>query len=276
PWFKVSANSTLTTKLRMQLADQRESASASAMVMGALSNAANLIAPTTPLINYFNSPSLNDASNFLDASVSSLFGRAITEQSTGTLPLRNWQDCPVVVVYAAMPDARDIRKTRDAEQLGAWAVSLEKPLFSMFTRNTQTSPDGWETWPDYSDVSSSDVLSFEMDRNLSVHTFIQTELGMGDRIAELNTSPDRALARQICQRMERGLSGQGGLNAFDSAAAIYAAADSDMMNRDAQRVLIHPDTCPAMSLYQKLSGQPFVPLDGAGESDAESPASQID
>ena len=267
PWFKVSANSTMTTKIRMQLADERESASASAMVMGALSNATNLIAPTTPLLTYFNSPSLTDASNFLDASVSSLFGRAITEQSTGTLALRNWQDCPVVVVYAAMPDARDIRKTHNADQLGAWAVSLEEPIFSMFTRQTQTSADGWETLPDYAGVSSTDILSFEMDRNLSVRNFILTELGLGDRIAALNSDPSPDLARQVCQRIERGLSGQGGLNAFDAAAAIYAAASSELIDRSAKQILTHPETCQPMALYQKLSGEVFPPLVTGSEAD---------
>ncbi|MDG1825760.1 MAG: hypothetical protein P8H62_05770 [Henriciella sp.] len=88
PWFKVTANTTLTAKMRMQLADQRESTAASANVLGTLTTAANLIAPTSSLITYFNSPAMTEASNFLDSSVSQLFGRSITEQSTGSMAVK--------------------------------------------------------------------------------------------------------------------------------------------------------------------------------------------
>ncbi|MDJ0922896.1 MAG: hypothetical protein QNI84_17345 [Henriciella sp.] len=254
PWFKVSPNTTVTTKLRMQLADQRESTGGSANVLGALTNAATLIAPTTPLVTYFSAPALTDASNYLDSSVSTLFGRAITEQSTGTMALKTWDGQPLLVVYAAMPDARDIRKTKDRDMLGGWAISLEEPIVSMFTRATQPSEDGSAEWPDYSNVNGADVLAFEMDKNLSIYTYIISNLGLSDRIADLNTTGDPDLARQICNRIDRGLTGDGGFNAWDAAAGVYAAATSDMMTELAQGVMTRAETCAAMARYHKLAG----------------------
>lgn len=259
PWFKVSPNTTVTTKLRMQLADQRESTGGSANVLGALTNAASLIAPATPLVTYFSAPALTDASNFLDSSVSTLFGRAITEQSTGTMALKTWDQDALLVVYAAMPDARDIRKTKDRDMLGGWAVYLEEPIVSMFTRATQASEDGSANWPDYSNVNGADILAFEMDKNLSIYTYIISNLGLSDRIADLNATGDPDLARQICNRIDRGLTGDGGFNAWDAAAGVYAAATSDMMTQLAQDVMTRADTCIAMTRYHTLAGTLYVP-----------------
>ncbi|MEM9938616.1 MAG: hypothetical protein AAF768_07210 [Pseudomonadota bacterium] len=274
PWFKVSPNTTVTTKLRMQLADQRESTGGSANVLGALTNAASLIAPATPLVTYFSAPALTDASNYLDSSVSTLFGRAITEQSTGTMALKTWDESPLLVVYAAMPDARDIRKTKDRDMLGGWAIYLEEPIVSMFTRATQPSDDGHDDWPDYSNVNGADVLAFEMDKNLSIYSYIVSNLGLSDRIAELNATGDPDLARQICNRIDRGLTGDGGFNAWDAAAGVYAAATSDLMTQLAQDVMTRPETCGAMKRYKTLSGElpePVIiePVDPSGSETGE-------
>ena len=253
PWFRISANTTLTTKLRMQLADQRESTSASANVLGTLSSAANMIAPTTSLITYFNAPAMTNSANFLDSSVSTLFGRAITEQSTGTMALKTWTDEPLLVVYAAMPDAKDIRKTDDRDMLGGWAIYLEEPIVSVFTRDTKYSDDGSDIVPNYSSTNGSDILAFEVDRNLTLYDYVFSKLNIADRISELNDTGDKELARLICNRMERGLTEFAGLNAWDTSAVIYAAATSDMMTMTAQDVLIAPDTCQAMQRYNMIN-----------------------
>lgn len=252
PWFRVSSNSTMTTKLRMQLADQRENYGASANVLGTLTEAATLLSPTAPLVTYFSAPAMTKASNFLDSSVSTLFGRAITEQSTGTMALKTWSGEPLLVVYAAMPDARDIRKTKNRDMLGGWAIYLEEPIVSMFTSATQDSEDGYEDRPDYADTNGSDILAFEMAQNKTIYSYIFVDLGMADRISELNESADAGLARQICNRIDRGLTEFGGLNAWDAAAGVYAAATSDMMNQAAQDVMTKPETCRAMKRYDDL------------------------
>ncbi len=252
PWFKVSSNTALTTKLRMQLADQRESTGANANVLGTLTRAANLIAPSVPLVTYFSAPAMTSASNFLDSSVSTLFGRSITEQSTGTMALKTWEDEPLLIVYAAMPDPRDIRKTKNLDMLGGWAIYLEEPIVSMFTSATQASANGSDEWPDYSEVNGADILSFEIATNKTIYSYIFVDLGLADRISELNDTADPELARQICNRIDRGLAEFAGLNAWDSAAGVYAAARSDMMTQVAQDVLLKPETCEAAQRYQKL------------------------
>ena len=55
PYFKVGPNTTIEARFRLQLSDEKSS-SAGANVMGALTQAANLIAPTSTLVTYFNAP----------------------------------------------------------------------------------------------------------------------------------------------------------------------------------------------------------------------------
>lgn len=252
PWFKVTANTTLTAKMRMQLADQRESTSASANVLGTLTTAANLIAPTSSLITYFNSPAMTEASNFLDSSVSQLFGRSITEQSTGSMAVKTWSANPVLVVYAALPDAKDIRKTSKRETLGGWAIFLDEPIPSMFTSATQSDEDGLFEVPDFKSTSGSDILSFRVGNELTVYDYIFSRLDLADRISALNDTGDDGLARIVCARIDRGLS-ETGFNTWDSAAGVWAAATSDQMSSAAQAALLQPDNCPAMARWTALA-----------------------
>ncbi|GAB5458431.1 MAG: hypothetical protein Hens3KO_14610 [Henriciella sp.] len=244
PWFKVSSNTTLTAKMRMQLADTRESTGASASFIGTLSNAATLMAPTASLVTYFSAPAVTQSSNFLDSAVSSLFGRAITEQSTGTMPLKTWQpNRPLLVVSAAMPDARDIRKTNDREILGAWEVYLEPPILSMFT--TEVLSFGDEVYPDYISVSSADVLGFKIGDELTVYDYVFSRLEIADRIDELNMTGEPELARKICNRIDRGLS-EIGFNSWDSAKGVWAVAKSDRLTMMASDALMNPENCAVL------------------------------
>lgn len=251
PWFKVGSNTTLTAKMRMQLADQREGTATSASVLTALTTAANLIAPSSALITYFNAPAMTEASNYLDTSVSSLFGRSITEQSSGSLALKTWSPSPIFVVSAAMPDSKDIRKTKAAKKIGTWGVYLDKPIASMFTLAEQADENGLHMLPDFSAVSGADILAFKVAEELTIYDYIFSRLDLADRIAALNETGDAGLARIICTRIDRGLS-ETGFNTWDAAAGVWAAATSDQMSVIAQNVLLSEDTCPAMARWTML------------------------
>ncbi|MEM5516730.1 hypothetical protein WNY37_07195 [Henriciella sp. AS95] len=267
PWFKVSSNTTITAKLRMQLSDERESSGATANVMSSLTNAASLLAPSSSLITAFTAPTMLEASNFLDNSVSTLFGRSITEQTMSSMAIKSWSDKPILVVFAALPDARDIRNTKDREMLGGWAVYLDAPIVSVFTSTTQPDEQGYDQWPDYRGVVGADILAFKIGEELTVYDYIFSRLDLFDRIASLNDYPDADLARLICTRMERGLA-EMGFNAADSAAGVWAAATSDQFNAAASAAMLQPSTCTAMQRWFTLSGEVVeAPLAGNGDNE---------
>lgn len=257
PWFKVSSNTTITAKLRMQLSDERESSGATANVMSSLTNAASLLSPTSSLLTYFTAPSMLEASNFLDTSVSTLFGRSITEQTVSSMAIKTWQDAPILVVYAALPDARDIRDTKNREKLGGWAIYLEAPIVSVFTSATKYADEGISEWPDFSGTAGADILAFKIGEELTVYDYVFSRLDLFDRISSLNDYADPDLARLICTRIERGLS-ELGFNSSDAAAGVWAAATSDQFNAAAGNLLVSPATCPAMERWALLNGVPVM------------------
>ncbi|MBI1255823.1 MAG: hypothetical protein GC196_15995 [Hyphomonas sp.] len=165
PYFKVSPNTMIEGRFRIQLSDERAS-SAGANVMNALQTAANLIAPTSALVTFFNAPAMLQASNFLNTQSTSLFGQSITEESTGAFAIKSWTPDPILIIRAELPPAANIKNTQKKEGIGKWVDYLEPPIPSVFTANTFGGDDGV---PDFEGVSSADILSFNVGTDLRVY-----------------------------------------------------------------------------------------------------------
>ncbi|HAO37723.1 MULTISPECIES: hypothetical protein [unclassified Hyphomonas] len=247
PYFKVGPNTTIEARFRLQLSDEKES-SASANVMGALTTAANLIAPTSTLVTYFNAPLMMEASNFLNNSTSTLFGQSITEQSVSAFSVKAWSDKPILVVSAQLPDTNDIKDTRGKGAIGQWAVYLDQPIPSIFTAGVSDTG-----YPDFTGVTSGDILAFDVGEDLTVYDYIFSRLDLSDRISYLNSSADPDVAGLICNRIERGLS-EIGFTSYDAAAAVWAASVSDQFNGAAKSAFQGENTCEAMIRWKALGG----------------------
>ena len=246
PYFRVGANTTIEATIRMQAADQRERAT-SANVLSALTSAANAIAPATILVTAFTSPRLKEASSFLDNSVSTLFGQSITEESVSAFSVKRWTAEPVLVIDAQLPDQGDITDTEDTSGAGRWAVYLDEPVPSILSASVKNGH-----MPDYSDVTAGDILAFKVGEDLTVYDFIFSRLDLSTRVAVMNAAPDPNLARQICMRIDRGMS-EIGFNSYDSAAAVWAAATSDQFNQLPAAILKSPSTCNAMQRWYEIT-----------------------
>jgi len=249
PYFKVGPNTTIEGRFRLQLSDERQG-SAGANVMGALTTAANLIAPTSTLVTYFNQPLMLEASNFLNTSSTTLFGQSITEQSTSAFSVKSWSDTPILVVSAELPEASNIKQTKGKGAIGQWAVYLDQPIPSIFTAAT-SDYDG--QMPDYTGIPSGDILAFEVGEDLTVYDYIFSRLDLADRIASLNDTADADTARLICSRIERGMS-EIGFTSFDAAAAVWAASASDQFNFAAQTALQQEGICEGMDRWHAMGG----------------------
>ncbi|MEO1100411.1 MAG: hypothetical protein AAFW65_01045 [Pseudomonadota bacterium] len=245
PYFKVGANTTIQAKVRMQLADQRERVTSS-NVLGALTTAANAIAPASVLVTSFTAPRIMEASNFLDNSVSTLFGQSITEESVSSFSVQTWSEQPIIVIDAQLPDDDDITDTKGRGNVGRWAVFLDEPIPSILSSSTV---DGFT--PDFTDVTSGDILSFKVGEDLTVYDYVFSRLDLADRITNLNATGDPDIARLICSRIDRGLS-EIGFNSFDSAAGVWAAAQSDQFTQLAASAVINAETCEAMTRWQTM------------------------
>ncbi|WP_291197475.1 hypothetical protein [Hyphomonas sp.] len=248
PYFKVSPNTMIEGRFRMQLSDERSS-SAGANVMNALQTAANLIAPTSALVTFFNAPAMLQASNFLNTQSTSLFGQSITEESTGAFAIKSWTADPILIIRAELPPAANIKNTQKKEGIGKWVVYLEPPIPSVFTANTF---GGNDDAPNFEGVSSADILSFNVGTDLRVYDYIFSRLELSDQITSLNETGDVDTARLICSRISRGLSAVG-FTTFDAAAGVWAASESDQFTAAARAALQAPDTCSAMQLWTEMT-----------------------
>lgn len=247
PYFKVGPNTTIEARFRMQLSDEKES-SAGANVMSALTQAANLIAPTSTLVTYFNAPLMMEASNFLNTSTSTLFGQSITEQSVSAFSVKSWTDKPILVISAEMPDTDDIKNTKDKGSIGMWAIYLDQPIPSIFTAGVSDAG-----YPDFTGVTSGDILAFDVGEDLTVYDYIFSRLDLSDRIATLNDTADPDVAGLICNRIERGLS-EIGFTSYDAAAGVWAASVSDQFNSSAKAAFRSETSCEAMKRWRMLGG----------------------
>jgi len=247
PYFKVSPNTMIEGRFRMQLSDERSS-SAGANVMNALQTAANLIAPASALVTFFNAPAMLQASTFLNTQSTSLFGQSITEESTGAFAIKSWTPDPILIIRADLPPAANIRNTQKKEAIGKWVVYLEPPIPSVFTANTFGASDA----PDFAGVSPADILSFNVGTDLRVYDYIFSRLELSDQITALNEAGDANTARLICSRISRGLSAVG-FTTFDAAAGVWAASESDQFTAAARTALQAPETCGAMQLWTDMT-----------------------
>jgi hypothetical protein len=189
-----------------------------------------------------------EASNFLNTSSTTLFGQSITEQSTSAFSVKSWSDTPILVVSAELPEAGNIKQTKNKGAIGQWAVYLDQPIPSIFTAQASDF-DGQE--PDYTGVPSGDILAFEVGEDLTVYDYIFSRLDLADRIASVNDTGDTETARLICSRIERGMS-EIGFTSFDAAAAVWAASASDQFTSIAQTALQQDGICEGMDLWNTL------------------------
>lgn len=247
PYFKVGPNTTIEARFRLQLSDEKEG-SAGAKVMSALTQAANLIAPTSTLVTYFNAPLMLEASNFLNTSTGTLFGQSITEESVSAFSVKSWTDSPILIISAELPDTDNIKDTSDKGAIGQWAVYLDQPIPSIFTAGVSDAG-----YPDYTGVTSGDILAFDVGEDLTVYDYIFSRLDVADRVSYLNDTGEADVAGLICNRIERGLS-EIGFTSYDAAAAVWAASVSDQFNGGAKAAFQGDNVCEAMNRWTALGG----------------------
>ena len=253
PYFRVGANSTVNATFKLKMAEEGD-ADVGANVVGALNTAASLIAPTSTLVTTLTAPQITSASTFLDNSVSNLFGRSIEETTTSALSLRYWRPDPVFMVQLNLSGSNDIKDSENKQVAGEWAVYLDEPVISIFTGARTI----FEV--DFARLDPGAVLAFRVGEDLTVHDYIFARLDVSARISALNdaaemgsTSLAREEARQLCNRVSRGLA-EIGLNNVDAAIAWWAMAETEQFSMLSMSALRDPELCLATEILEEMGG----------------------
>lgn len=251
PYFRVGPNTVLNATFKLKLAEEGD-ADVGANVVAALNTAASLIAPISPVVTMFTAPEVTQAANFLDSSVSNLFGRSIEETTSSALALKSWSDAPIFMIELNLPSSNDIKDGSKKHQAGKWAVYLDRPIISIFL-GAHSVYD-----MDLTAIDPGRILAFVIGQDLTVYDYIFARLDLADRIDAVNqaagfgdTAAAAEEARRICNRVGRGLS-EVGLNSVDIAIAWWALSQSEQFDAASVPVLLDPELCLPAQNWTRL------------------------
>lgn len=271
PYFKINAGDTLGMQVTLSLSENSES-QVSANVVTALTTAATAIAPKSSLITTLSSDRITQAATFLDENVSKLFDRSITETLDTDAQLEAYCKTKgfIAEISLNVPEVSNIRKTKNSDGVGKWFVYLESPVDSVFTKtfvNTKECPKNKKLHtvavPDFSRLQTGDILEFRVSDDLTIYDYVFSRLEMTDIIKVINDNPTtpegEEAARSICARIERRIPALG-LNSYDTAATLWAVANSDQFNRDASGLLLDNKTCLSAARWNAIEKKPSVEI----------------
>ncbi len=251
PWFRVGSNTVLNAAFKLRLAEEGD-ADVGANVVTALTSAATLMMPASPLITTFTAPQITQASAFLDSSVSNLFGRSIEETTTSAMALKTWSPDPIFVIELAMPGTNDIKDGSSKATVGRWVVYLDQPVISVLTGASSVAE------LDLTGMDPGSVLAFKIGEDLTVYDYIFARLDLSNSITSLNdavrtgaSGTAQEEARRICTRVSRGLA-EVGLNGLDIAISWWALSETEAFDRAASIAMLNPSLCQASMLWNEI------------------------
>jgi len=267
PYFKVGAGDTLGMKTTLNLSENNKS-EVSANVVSALSTAAAAIAPQSSLVTTLSSERISKASSFLDDNVSALFDRSISESLKTDIQLEKYcqHEGFIAEITLIVPDVKNIKKSDNTSKVGTWRVYLESPIDSIFTKtfiNNLSCENGTQiSSPDFTRLQSGDILEFKIADDLTIYDFVFSRLELTDIIKVVNEKSKSAgsveakeAARSICARVERRLP-ELGLNTFDTAATLWAVANSDQFSETSRKLLLDENTCTTAKRWKAIDKKP--------------------
>lgn len=276
PFFRVDPNTKVSveTDLKASAGIQGQVTGA---IIGVLQKAVGLAAPGSSLVTSLNSDKLNEASTFIDQSISALFGETLAEKSTNDFGPREWNDRALATIDAFFPMARSLADDRNARHVGSWTVRIERPVISIFgnvpfcTADATPSTCGTITQAKlaYAALAPSTVMNFPIAENVTIGQAVRTDTGITTALEALRraapataagaaaatpqaTAARAEAARTVCALVSAKAESLG-FNRFDAAAAVWAVANSDLVTSDEARLLLATATsCQAASLWDQI------------------------
>jgi hypothetical protein len=264
PYFRIGNNSVARVEASIN-ATAKGKDQVSGKLLAILQSASELVAPTSALLTSLNAPRMNQASQFVEQSLSGLFSNAVVEKSSNDFMPGNWNgDQRLVTIHAAFPMGKNQVTSPDAREIGTWEIRAAAPIVSIFSRITMCSAekprcDAQEREAQagraLATLTPSEVMNFPVAENLTLRQALITDTGVLNAIDDLKKAQGAAesnLAKLLCSRLDERAQALG-FNRFDAAATVWAFSQSaaletgkDAKLRDASA------SCPAAVLAKRL------------------------
>lgn len=132
PYVRVDQGSTAAIHVSLSASTDVDS-SITRNLLTIVQAGARAVAPVgSPLVTSLSADRVNQASNFLDRSISQLFHENIAESSQVDLPVDYWtSDSPLVDVQAYFPSSRHVWGA--PASIGVWHIRVTEPIVSIFS-----------------------------------------------------------------------------------------------------------------------------------------------
>jgi hypothetical protein len=241
-YFRIGPMTTVSLEFRVNTTASIDSTITSD-VLEIIKSGVALAAPTSSLVTTLNEDRFTQASDFVDDSVSRVFGEAMNESAITDVRLnRELETLLLTEVSARFPGAQGRMSRAPQQAVGSWAVRMDTPIVSIFSAVPYVAPQ--DTAPAahcasvaegptrqacaaFEGISPHTILGFEVgdDTNLMQSllgdTAVQTAM---KALADASTDAARAgAAHTLCNAIAGHVEGLG-FNRFDEAAAVWAFA----------------------------------------------------
>lgn len=233
PYFRIGSNSVARVEASIN-ASAKGKDQVSGKLLAILQTASELVAPTSALLTSLNAPRLNQASQFVEQSLSGMFSNAVVEKSSNEFDPASWaEDRRLVTIHAEFPMSTEVT-TAQTRHIGTWEIRAATPIISIFSNiaTCAASTDGCDQKQRlkdaFADFNASEVLNFPVAENLTLRQAMITDSGVLNALDDLNKGTgvaEAGLAGQLCRRLDERAQALG-FNRYDAAAIVWAFSQS--------------------------------------------------
>jgi hypothetical protein len=266
PYFRVDPGTVVGVQVSLKASRQIQS-DVTRRILDVVTRAATLVNPTGSLVTTLNSGRLQSSAEFVDQSISSLFGETLGESSLDDYAPGQWNDQPkeMATITASFPMGGRVVDENRTRQIGVWKVFASPALVSIFS--TVPLHDAGGAVPAGCPAMGSEAQACRAFQGLAAHTVLGLQVGENLTLGQAllaDATVDAALARLrgaqanqlaeparvLCSAIAAKAEGLG-LNRFDAAATVWAVARS-ALSEDQAGAMLASGTCGAAVLAGRI------------------------
>lgn len=264
PYFRVDPDNIVSLKAELRASSSYRTNIAQGS-LDLIQRAADLVAPGASLLNTLNEDRYNEASRFVDQSISSLLRESIIERASNDFPMAAWAGQPLAYLTVNLPLGNEITPgkrnsaVQQAKVLGVWKISSEPTILSIFTdvsASSDTSESATALQARFKELTQHTILNFRVSGDLTLTSALAAESGIAaarDRLVSTKNgnkvedpSGLRNDARNLCM-LVADKAEKLGFNRIDVAAAVWAYSRQNFSAEEVALAMRDDRNCPPLT-----------------------------
>jgi hypothetical protein len=259
PYFRVDPSTVAGVEVNLSASSQIRG-DVTKRILDVVRRGAALVGPTGSLVTTLNSQRLQSSADFIDQSISALFGEALAERTLNDFAPSEWTGDDMASIAASFPMGRRLANDDAARPIGEWKVHASTALVSIFADvplHPPAEPAGGtdaQARIAFEGLAAHTVLGLTVAEHLSLGQALLADTSVTaafNRLREAAAANQAEAALALCSAVS-GKAEALGLNRYDAAAAVWAFARSAMSRVQADIVLSASTSCGAAALARTV------------------------